>query len=659
MIAFNAISAYGNDLYLDNVKVIEGLAHDVSIYSIDAPGASILGGTTVTPKATVKNNGTNAETFTVSLTTTGYSSTKNVTSLAAGATIQVTFDNWTPTLGNYSLVYTTHLTGDQDASNDTRTLACGVYTATWANGAAYPQTNYLGAAVGYSHYLYTIGGNTASTLGTECYKYDVTANTWSSIAPLPAGRRVLAAALQGNFIYAIGGTDMSSVYQSTVYKYDITANSWTTVASLPVATGWGKAVAYGTNYIYFAGGLDASSNYLATVYVYDVTLNTWTAATSLPIGIFGGAFSCTGNTLVYVAGAVSTGIVNTVYVGTITSPTSITWATKAPYPGLNTIVPRTMDVALDAQVMPKGKGRTLPEGMGRTGYPAGIMYRFDGNPWGTNGIIVAGGSPTSTWTAANPSPCYVYYPATDTWFKEPDVNTPTTGAQAGTITDGAGTWKLILAGGIDATGTEITITQIMTDLLVPPTKALTLTAILPQGLYAGGGTLNPTYDDLGLHWPAGIADHVTIELHNATTYATIEYSADVALTTAGTISTTVPAIHNGSYYVTIKQHSSLETTTVLPVSFGGSTISVSFATPSDVFGGNLIQMTDLGYAMYSGDVNADGLIDSGDATLVDNLNAVVATGYLPEDVNGDGLVDSTDAGIIDNNNAMAIGVMTP
>ncbi len=46
------------------------------------------------------------------------------------------------------------------------------------------------------------------------------------------------------------------------------------------------------------------------------------------------------------------------------------------------------------------------------------MYRFDGAPWGTDGIIVASGSPTASWVPADPNPCYVYKPATDTWIEQ-------------------------------------------------------------------------------------------------------------------------------------------------------------------------------------------------------------------------------------------------
>ena len=63
--------------------------------------------------------------------------------------------------------------------------------------------------------------------------------------------------------------------------------------------------------------------------------------------------------------------------------------------------------------------------------------------------------------------------------------------------------------------------------------------------------------------------------------------------------------------------------------------------------------------MYSGDVNQDGIIDSGDLGVVDNDNASYVVGYKNTDVNGDGIVDSGDLGVVDNNNAIYIGKIVP
>jgi hypothetical protein len=192
------------------------------------------------------------------------------------------------------------------------------------------------------------------------------------------------------------------------------------------------------------------------------------------------------------------------------------------------------------------------------------------------------------------------------------------------------------------------------------TKSLTLTSVFPEGLYQGNGMLKQVNDETGVHWPAGIADHITVELHDASNYNTVSYIApDVALSTTGATTLAIPEIFNGSYYITIKHRNSLETTTAVPVSFAGSAIVKSFATPADVFGGNLIKMPDSNYCIYGGDVNRDGIIDLSDLIPVGNQAAVANAGYLPEDVNGDGLIDLSDLIIVGNSAALAIGVILP
>jgi hypothetical protein len=63
--------------------------------------------------------------------------------------------------------------------------------------------------------------------------------------------------------------------------------------------------------------------------------------------------------------------------------------------------------------------------------------------------------------------------------------------------------------------------------------------------------------------------------------------------------------------------------------------------------------------IWTGDVNQDGIVDSGDMNPVDNASTAVTFGYVNEDVNGDGIVDSGDMNFIDNNSTAVIMVQTP
>ncbi len=191
-------------------------------------------------------------------------------------------------------------------------------------------------------------------------------------------------------------------------------------------------------------------------------------------------------------------------------------------------------------------------------------------------------------------------------------------------------------------------------------KKLTLTSVFPQGLYSSNGVLHQANDNLGAHWPTGIADHITVELHDASNYGTIVYTVtDVSLITSGTAIVSIPAIYSCSYYITIKHRNSLETVGATAVSFAGNTINKSFGSPAEVFGGNLRQMGDSDYVIYSGDVNQDGFINQLDIALVENDALNFNKGYLANDCNGDGTVDAGDLILVDNNASLFIGSATP
>lgn len=208
--------------------------------------------------------------------------------------------------------------------------------------------------------------------------------------------------------------------------------------------------------------------------------------------------------------------------------------------------------------------------------------------------------------------------------------------------------------GCYSTGTVVTGT------VTPCSKTLILNSVLLEGLYDGGGIMRQAWNGFGPQWPAGVADHITIELHSAANYGTIIYTdPDVALSTTGTATVIIPAIYNGSYYITIKHRNSVETTTATSVSFASGTILRSFGSLANVYGGNLVVSADSYYLIYCGDVNQDGFVDTQDYLGVDNDSYNYASGYLITDVDGSGTVDTNDYIFIDNNNYNYIGTIHP
>jgi len=191
-------------------------------------------------------------------------------------------------------------------------------------------------------------------------------------------------------------------------------------------------------------------------------------------------------------------------------------------------------------------------------------------------------------------------------------------------------------------------------------KTLTLNSVLLEGLYNGSGTMRQAQNASGAQWPVGISDHITVELHDATNYSNIVWSAtDVPLSTTGSAIISVPPAYSGAYFITVRHRNSIETTTSTAVSFAGSSIARSFALRTSVFGSNLGSSGDGYYVIYGADVNQDGIVDTGDMNEVDNGSTAILIGYNLPDANGDGIVDTSDMNIVDNNSTAIVMIRLP
>lgn len=189
-----------------------------------------------------------------------------------------------------------------------------------------------------------------------------------------------------------------------------------------------------------------------------------------------------------------------------------------------------------------------------------------------------------------------------------------------------------------------------------PIKTLNLSSVFLEGLYNGNSTMFQAMDGATIRWTDGSADHITIELHNTTTYSTIVYtSANVPLTTSGSATTVIPSDYSGNYYITIRHRNSIETTSATPVSFAGSAISYAFNTQSKAYGNNMTFLYESDGVtlspplIYGGDVNQDGAVESEDINDIGNLAAAFSIGYLDEDVVCDGAVEAADINLAGNN----------
>ena len=180
-----------------------------------------------------------------------------------------------------------------------------------------------------------------------------------------------------------------------------------------------------------------------------------------------------------------------------------------------------------------------------------------------------------------------------------------------------------------------------------------------EGLFIGSGN-HKVQDETGDHFAGPVADKVTVKLANATTH-TIDYiSTPANLYTNGKCSFSAPGFVSGSYYLVVNHRNSIETWSSLPVVFGSGLIAYNFSdAASKAFGDNMIEKAPGQWAFFGGDVNKDGIVDTGDMNSVENESNAVTMGYVVEDVNGDGIVDTGDMNLVENNSTAVIIVQVP
>jgi len=150
--------------------------------------------------------------------------------------------------------------------------------AEWRQTESLPRENSLSGAANFGKVIYVAGGYDGKDVRSEVYYAAVgtggALTTWQTANPLPGPLRSLTLTTANGYLYAVGGSNGSSV-SAQVYRAKINADSslgsWQTLGALPQPRERHAAVVYGGRLVVL-GGLDASGGSQNTVYA--ATLNT-------------------------------------------------------------------------------------------------------------------------------------------------------------------------------------------------------------------------------------------------------------------------------------------------------------------------------------------------------------------------------------------------
>ncbi|MEO8210439.1 MAG: choice-of-anchor J domain-containing protein [bacterium] len=138
---------------IDSLSIETTFANDMSTTSINNPLGNIsLPTSTIAPKATFKNEGTSIQTnIPVTYKITGpvnYTSNKTITSLGAGASINVIFDStFIPLQGTYNISAYSKLSNDQNRNNDTLKKTIRALFPNYGKDAGYYYANSISSGV--------------------------------------------------------------------------------------------------------------------------------------------------------------------------------------------------------------------------------------------------------------------------------------------------------------------------------------------------------------------------------------------------------------------------------------------------------------------------------------------------------------------------------
>jgi hypothetical protein len=174
--------------------------------------------------------------------------------------------------------------------------------------------------------------------------------------------------------------------------------------------------------------------------------------------------------------------------------------------------------------------------------------------------------------------------------------------------------------------------------------------VIPQGFYDGANDRLTMKDTVKIYLANSAAPYQFIDSAVAV-LDSVTCSAHCAFKSAA----------NGNYYIVVRHRNTIETWS----KSGGAafqkglTQAYNFSDSlAKAFGGNL-KPVGTRFAVYSGDVNQDGIVDFSDLLLIDNDSFAFAAGYLATDLTGDMFVDFSDLTICENNSNNFISVVTP
>ena len=174
----------------------------------------------------------------------------------------------------------------------------------WVEIASMREPRLAGGAGVADDRIVVMGGQANDRLVAGSEVFD--GETWKPAADIPTPREHLAAASDGDYVYAIGGRDLDAGKNTAAFeRYDPDTDRWERLPDMPEELG-GLGAAYVEGRIVAVGG-ETSTDVLDTTLVYDIAERTWTRGPSLGTARHGMAVVGFGDTVYALDGALVAG----------------------------------------------------------------------------------------------------------------------------------------------------------------------------------------------------------------------------------------------------------------------------------------------------------------------------------------------------------------
>ena len=203
---------------------------------------------------------------------------------------------------------------------------------------------------------------------------------------------------------------------------------------------------------------------------------------------------------------------------------------------------------------------------------------------------------------------------------------------------------------LEFSGSSITsFGQFLVNTSNAATTKLNLKAFIQGYMPPGASAMTPALFNAGVPgFTNNQVDSILIEVRDNSNGNLLRGPVKSILSASGKFTAAIPAI-SGSHYIALRHRNAIETWSANPVPMSQS-VNYDFSTSaSQAYGANQYHLGNGTYALWSGDLNQDGVIESADYLKQETDLLSILFGYYHTDLNGDGVVESSDYVLMENN----------